>query len=315
MQNKLNKKNDYAFKHIFGHEDHKDILARFLSVILDLTIEADELTLVKTDMSGDFLSDKDSILDIQVKRSKHHEKMNIEMQQVDTGNIAKRVLYYWARSFSGELKKGQKYEELPKQINILIADFNLFTWQDPLKFHGIFKIRDLVEEQIFCDSLEIHVLELPKLRKNQLKLDALKCWLLYLDNMEGEIMEQIVKQEPLIERAITIEEAFLLVEEERYNYELREKGRAIYENAISWSLKQGIKQGQQEGLQEGMQQGLQQGLQKGRKEGRQKGRQEGRQEGIQITKHELARKMLEINMRLEDIIKVTGLTPEEIKKL
>ena len=279
MQYKINRKNDYAFKRIFGHEESKDILARFLSVILNLTIEADELTLLKTDMSGDFISDKSSVLDIQVKRSKHHEKMNIEMQQAYSSNIDKRVLYYWAKSFSGELKKGQDYDELPKQINILIADFNLFTWQDPLKFHGIFKIRDLIEEQIFCDSLEIHVLELPKLRKNPLELDAINCWLLYLDNMEGEILEQIVKQEPLIKKAISIEEAFILAEEERYNYELREKGRADYFNALSLSLKEGKKQ------------------------------------GIQDTKHEMARKMLEINMRLEDIIKVTGLTPEEIQNL
>ena len=230
-------------------------------------------------MSGDYLSDKSTILDIQVRRSNHHEKMNIEMQQAYSGNIDKRVLYYWAKSFSGELKKGQIYDELPKQISILIADFNLFNWQDPLKFHGIFKLRDLVEEPVFCDALEIHVLELPKLRKNPLKFDGLNCWLMYLDNMEGEIMEQIVKQEPLIERAMTIEEAFLLAEEQRYNYELREKGRADYENAISWSLKEGIKQ------------------------------------GVQNTKHEMVRKLMQKNMSLEDISEVTGLTPEEIQNL
>ena len=30
----VNRKNDYAFKRIFGHEDTKDILARFLTVVL-----------------------------------------------------------------------------------------------------------------------------------------------------------------------------------------------------------------------------------------------------------------------------------------
>ena len=112
-------------------------------------------------------------------------------------------------------------------------------------------------------------------------------------------MEQIVKQEPLIERAMTIEEAFLLAEEERYNYELREKGRADYDSAMSWSLKQG--------RQEGIQQGLQKGIQKGRRE--------GRREGRQIREKEMARKMLKKNMSLEDICDVTGLPPEEIKKL
>ena len=38
---------------------------------------------------------------------------------------------------------------------------------------------------MFSDALEIHVLELPKLRKQPLILSELECWLLYLDNMEG----------------------------------------------------------------------------------------------------------------------------------
>ena len=107
MTYKINRKNDYAFKRIFGHEESKDILARFLSVILDVTIEADELELIKTDMSGSFLADKDSILDIHVKRSSNHERMNIEMQQAYVGDINRRILYYWAKAFSGELKKGR----------------------------------------------------------------------------------------------------------------------------------------------------------------------------------------------------------------
>jgi len=42
----INRKNDYAFKRVFGHEDSKDILARFLSVVLNVPVEADEITLI-----------------------------------------------------------------------------------------------------------------------------------------------------------------------------------------------------------------------------------------------------------------------------
>ena len=290
MHYKLNRKNDYLFKRIFGHENNKDILARFLSVILDVTIEADELSLVKTDMSGTFLSDKGSVLDIHVQRSEFHEKMNIEMQQTYSGDIDKRILYYWAKAFSGELKKGQDYNDLPKQISILIADFNLFAWKDETKYHGIFKIREKTEDTTFCDALEIHVIELPKLRKNPLKLNALNCWLLYLDNMEGELMNQIIKAEPLIERAITIEEAFLLAEEERYNYELRERGRANYDSAMSWSLKEGIKQGMEQGMEKGI------------------------EHGLQISRG-IIFNMLKKNMSLEEISDITGLSIDEVQKL
>ena len=105
----INRKNDYAFKRIFGHEDSKDVLARFLSIVLNVPIEAGELTLIQTELSPEFVADKASVLDIQVRRSEFHEKMNIEMQQrdKDKGSIDRRILYYWSRSFSGELKAGQ----------------------------------------------------------------------------------------------------------------------------------------------------------------------------------------------------------------
>ena len=109
------------------------------------------------------------------------------MQQRDEkGNIDRRILYYWGRSFSGELKTGQNYSELPRQISILIADFDVFNWNDSTRYHGVFNIREQNEGLLFSDALEIHVLELPKLRKQPLKekWSALECWLLYLDNKE-----------------------------------------------------------------------------------------------------------------------------------
>jgi predicted transposase/invertase (TIGR01784 family) len=271
----VNRKNDYAFKRIFGHEDSKDVLARFLSVVLNIPIEPDELTLIQTNLSPEYAADKSAVLDIQVRRSAFHEKMNVEMQRRDEGNIERRILYYWGRNFSGELKSGQNYSELPKQISIVIADFDIFDWKDSSRFHGVFHIREREEGLLFSDALEIHVLELPKLRKQPLGLSALECWLLYLDNMEGEIMERIATQEPMIRRAITIEEAFIKSESDRYLYELREKGRHDYNNAMSTAEKRGEAKG----------------------------------------KLEIARSMLADAMSADLISKFTGLTVEEIEAL
>ena len=275
----VNRKNDYAFKRIFGHEDSKDVLARFLSVVLNVPIKADELTLIQTELSPEYVVDKASVLDIQVRRSEFHEKMNVEMQQRDNdkGNIDRRILYYWGRSFSGELKSGQDYSELPRQISIVIADFDVFDWNDSKRFHGVFNVREQNEGQLFSDALEIHVLELPKLRKQPLKekWSALECWLLYLDNKEGQIMEQIATQEPMIQRAMTIEEAFMKNESERYLYELREKGRRDFDSAMITAEKR----------------------------------------GRIAEKMEVARTMLAEDMSLELISKITGLSLEELKTL
>jgi predicted transposase/invertase (TIGR01784 family) len=286
---KINRKNDYAFKRIFGHEDTKDILADFLAVVLATPIEPEELTLVQTELSPEYLADKTSRLDIQVRRSEAHEKMNVELQRADEGNIQRRVLYYWGRSYTGDLKKKQDYETLPKQINIVIVDFDIFRWRDGTKFHGIFHVRDRDEGVLFSDALEIHVLELPKLRSQKSKKvwTSLEGWCLYLDNMEGETMEKIAKRQPLIRRAMTVEDIFTKNEEERRFYELREKGQNDFYNAMSTAKKRGKLEGKEEGIAEGEAKGI----------------------------ATVARAMLEQNLPLEIIKKTTGLSENEIASL
>ena len=59
-------------------------------------------------------------------------------------------------------------------------------------------------------------------------------------------MEQIATQEPMIQRAMTIEEAFMKNESERYLYELREKGRRDFDSAIITAEKRGKAEGKLE---------------------------------------------------------------------
>jgi predicted transposase/invertase (TIGR01784 family) len=278
---KINRKNDYAFKRIFGHEDTKDILARFLTVMLSVPIEQEELTLTPTELSPEYLADKASVLDIQVKRSVHHEKMNVEMQIEDKGNIGRRILHYWGRGYTEELKEGQDYAELPKMINIVSVDFDIFEWQDTAKFHGIFRVLEENEGVLFSDALEIHVLELPKLKRQPLKENwsSVECWGLYLNNLEGAAMERITEKEPMIKRAMTVEDVFTQNEEERRLYELREKGRRDYASALLTAETRGEARGEMK------------------------------------AKRESARSMLADAMSPDLISKFTGLSREEIEKL
>jgi len=64
--------------------------------------------------------------------------MNVEMQRSDEGNIERRILYYCGKCFGGELKPRQNYSELPRQISIVITDFDVFNWKNLTKYHGIF---------------------------------------------------------------------------------------------------------------------------------------------------------------------------------
>jgi predicted transposase/invertase (TIGR01784 family) len=104
-------------------------------------------------------------------------------------------------------------------------------------------------------------------------------WGHYLNNLEGEAMEMIAVKEPMIRKALTVEDVFVQNEEERRLYELREKGRLRFENAIFTAELRGKK--------------------------------EGIKEGIRTA----ARSMLARNMPLQQISEITGLSAEEIKAL
>ena len=76
----------------------------------------------------------------------------------------------------------------------------------------------------------------------------------------------------------------------------REEEQKQYEEVM---YEKGLNQGKQQGLLEGIEQGIEQGLKK----------------GIEKTNIDNARKMLELNMDLDVIRKITGLTIEQIKSL
>jgi predicted transposase/invertase (TIGR01784 family) len=243
---KINRRNDYAFKRLFGREDTKDILASLLSAILEVPIEPDELTLIHTEITPEFLADKASFLDIHVRQSAHHEKMIVEMQARDEHNLERRTLHYWSRSFSEELKKGQDYSELPRVIHIAIVNFDVFDWGDATKFHGVFQVRERSDMTLFSDALEIHIIELPKMarrKKHPEDYTSLERWAVYFNNTGGKIMEQIAECDPAIKKVMSMEEIFVKDEQERYLYELRERGQHDFDNAVISAEKRGELEG------------------------------------------------------------------------
>jgi predicted transposase YdaD len=65
----------------------------------------------------------------------------------------------------------------------------------------------------------------------------------------------------------------------------------------------------------GIQAGIEQGREEGREEGREDGRQEGREEGRMIAILQNARKMKELGIDDETIMRVTGLDKAKVNSL
>ena len=271
--------NDYVFKRIFGQKKNSDILKDLLQAILPNWNIKNVEPRQEVQLETDFITDKVCRLDILATLD-DGTKVDIEMQMRNYNDIEARSLFYTTREYHQSLENGQDYIEIPKSIGIWISNFNVFNDEGP--FHEIVRLRRDYENQIFTDKIEMHYLQLPKFKQKCKRIsNKLEEWLTFIsfENMEELKMienEKVKKAEEELEY-LSGDEA-----ERRIAY-LRETAEIDRKFAMTAA--------------------------------RDQGRVEGRSEGKIEEKIETAKKMLEEEMDINLIIKITGLTKDEIEKL
>ena len=271
--------NDYIFKRIFGQKKNSDILKDLLQAILPNWNIKNVEPRQEVQLETDFITDKVCRLDILATLD-DGTKVDIEMQMRNYNDIEARSLFYTTREYHQSLENGQDCIEIPKSIGIWISNFNVFNDEGP--FHEIVRLRRDYENQIFTDKIEMHYLQLPKFKQKCKRIsNKLEEWLTFIsfENMEELKMienEKVKKAEEELEY-LSGDEA-----ERRIAY-LRETAEIDRKFAMTAA--------------------------------RDQGRVEGRSEGKIEEKIETAKKMLAEEMDINLIIKITGLTKDEIEKL
>ena len=195
-------KMDIIFQAIFGEVGSENITKDFLEKILKRKIEKislDKNPILRRELKDDKLGVLDIITELDGK-----EKCNIEMQLIDKNNIIERMLYYWSKMYTRQIKAGDDYNKLEKTIVILIADFNIKGLEE-VEYHSTWKIIETnsVKKLILTDKFELDIIELLKIkgRENENLKEAVEK----LDRIsEDEKMQRIIE---LREKAIRDEHA------------------------------------------------------------------------------------------------------------
>ncbi|MDR2029487.1 MAG: Rpn family recombination-promoting nuclease/putative transposase [Treponema sp.] len=297
---RLNPLNDYLFLKVMGEKGDEEQLRAFLNAVLGRrgpeAIESLEIIENKT-ITAEIIGDKSSILDVRA-RTGQGERVNIEVQLRNLGNMDRRSLFYWSQEFSRGMEAGQDYRETPNVIAINIVNYE-FLARVPA-FHTSFHIwEDRYREVLLTDALEIHFIDMVKFRgveERDIRNDPLQRWLTWFDRgSPAKLVEEAIRMDGAIQKA---EEKLAYVSKDKEAlraYQMREMAMS------DWTS--GINHARREGLQEGMEKGLQKGLQKGRREGRLE------------EKQEIARNFKELGIPLEQIARGTGLSVEDIAQL
>ena len=267
-------KMDIIFQAIFGEVGSENITKDFLEKILKRKIEKislDKNPILRRELKDDKLGVLDIVTELDGK-----EKCNIEMQLIDKNNIIERMLYYWSKMYTKQIKAGDDYNKLEKTIVILIADFNIKGLEE-VEYHSTWKIIETnsVKKLILTDKFELDIIELSKIKGRENEKDQLLDWLIFLENPESERVTRKMEENENLKEAV--EKLDRISEDEKMQriIELREKAirdeHAIYAKGID--------------------------------------------DGAEKEKLQIAQNMLKENISIDIIIKVTGLTKEEIEKI
>lgn len=216
---------------------------------------------------------------------------DIEIQLADNKDTAERFLFYWSRIYSSQLVKGDDYGNLNKVIGIIIIDYDLEKTKEIENLSTKWKIREVsTGKQIeLTDVLELYIIEIPKARKILKKepKNELAQWVMFINDPNESEVSEIMEDNKEIEEAMNELEKISKDKELRRVAELREKAIKDEKN----------------------------GLRHAREDGRIEGIKEGIKEGIDKGVEQVAKKMVELNMPIQDIMNATGLTEKQILEL
>ncbi|EXY99876.1 hypothetical protein M074_2902 [Bacteroides fragilis str. DS-166] len=289
----------------------------FLTVLLGEPIRIVEIL----ESEGNQLNETDKFNRVDIKaRNSKDEIIIVEVQNTREIYYLERILFGVAKAITEHIELGQLYSEVKKVYSISILYFDIGRGTDYL-YHGQNSFvgvhtGDLLEvstkeknaivrklpAEIFPEYFLIRVNEF-----NKVAVTPLEEWIEYLKT--GVIHPDT--KAPGLEEARRKLVYYNMNKAEQLAYDEHINAIMIQNDVLSTAAMEGRQEGRQEGLAEGRQEGLAEGRQEGLAEGRQEGLAEGRMEEKQAN----ARRMKALNLPVETICQVTGLSAGEIESL
>ncbi|MDR0307447.1 MAG: Rpn family recombination-promoting nuclease/putative transposase [Chitinispirillales bacterium] len=286
---------DWAIKRLLRNKADYTVLEGFLSVLLNDDIKI--INIKESEGNQEHALDKFNRVDMLVENAKG-ELLIIELQNSAEVDYYLRMLYGVSKAITEHITLSDGYHKVRKVYHINILYFDMGDGSDYV-YHGITEYRgihndsvlQLTEKQkkffakgnvkdLYPEYYILCVNEFDNVAK-----DSLDEWIYYLKNTE--IPENFTARGLKEAREKLVYDSMTEEEKSAYRYYI---GQAGYEqNSIRTSYESG------------------------KFDGKAEGRAEGRAEGEAQKTVEIARKMLEKGMSVEDICELSGLTREQIQ--
>ena len=280
---------DFGFKRIFGTNPNKDLLIDFLNSLFDGEQVVKNVTFLNSEHVGDVRTDRKAIFDVYCENEKG-EKFIVEMQNASQKYFKDRSLYYATFPIRDQAQKGEVWNyELKHVYVVALLNYDMTDSafaQDTIN-HDI-GLLDKQTHKVFNDKLTFKYVEIAKFNKSieELKTNYDK-WIYVLQNLSRLDRQPRYLQTEVFSRLFNQAEIARFSKTELREYEDSLKAYRDMMNSLDNAEEKGIA----------------------------KGLAKGRAEGKKDKAVEIAKKLLEMDMPIDAIMKATGLSQEEITKL
>ena len=234
-----------------------------------------ETVLLPTALRQEYPDDKLGILDVRAMME-DGAQVNMEMQVDSFEQWDARSLFYLSKMYTEQIGKGDPYTKLKKCIHVSILNFIRFA--DDERCYRTIRLCDEQTGKKYTDLLELQILELMKLPRDLREDDEVIRWMRFLAGKTREEFEDMAGRSEYIEEAYRELERMSADERARLEYEARQKAIRDHEAIMSSAWNRGL------------------------------------QEGIQQERQSMIRSMLEGGASPEEIVRLTGVTEEEVEK-
>ena len=305
---KLKMKSDIMFKAFFSRPENQKFLKDFLEAVIGKEIKIKRVT---HDARLEQLAreQKYGVLDLGVELESG-EFINVEIQLRNYYNIEERTTFYASKKITEHLGSGTNYEDLKPVIVIAILDYSFIDL--PEYVTETVRVSSIHRNYELNNSVKYYYIELDKFRRQNPDMkEPINQWLAFLDMERGDLLEMAKKENKKIKKAVENYETLTGNDEVKRLTEIRLLSELEEQSALASARDSGMKRGTKIGEELGLKKGEELGLKKGEELGLKKGKEVGAKE----SKEKIAKKLLDAKMSVEQIIEITELTEEEIKRI
>jgi predicted transposase/invertase (TIGR01784 family) len=257
---RLDPKLDVVFKILFADPSNKDLLLSLLTAVLRPQRPIVDAEVLNPEVPRELAADKGIVLDLRVSLADGRH-VDVEMQSDPRPGLRKRAMYYWARMYGSRLFRGMEYTQLEPCISIFFLGYRELSAR---RFHSIFRVLEVHDQEPFSNQLEIHVVELPKLpeigNEDRAVEGPLVGWSTFLLAPSEEALQALTKTNPIFEKAMNALESLSAKPDVQAIARERELALLTYKLELAEAIAEGESRGEARGEARGLAEGRAQSL-------------------------------------------------------